>query len=215
MNLRDEQFVLLRRLQILTGVVPVGLFLVFHFLVNGQATAGRAAYTSAVTAIARVPALPVVESVLIGLPLLAHLALGVVLGMSRQGAFEPPFPGARARAVQRASGFYLGMYVVIHVWSLRLAPERVSGQVALFDLVASQLRNPAVLVLQSLAVVAAAVHFAVGLSSLANPRLFPVSVVVARRLRTGAAIFAALLALRGVSALLAFVSPAFQFLAPR
>jgi len=214
MKISDRQFVLLKRLQVLTGVLPVGLFLLSHFAINGRAIAGRDAYRSGVTAIARLPWLAGLEVIAIALPLVAHLALGCVLGLTAQGAFEGAHPDVARRWLQRATGLYLAMFVVIHVWSLRLSPDR-RAETDLFELVAMQLRHPASFALNALAVIAAALHFSIGCSSLFGPHAFALSPGGVRAARiTGLAGFVVLAGL-GLNALLAFVWPAAQWLAPR
>ena len=156
-----------------------------------------------------------IEALAIGLPLVAHLVLGVGLGLTRRAAFEAAYPDPRSRWAQRASGFYLAMYVVFHVWALRLAPERLSGQREMFDLVAAQLRDPAVFALQGLAVIAAALHFSLGSAALAGPNAFRLSPASARALRLASVITGVLLATLGLHALLAFVWAPARWLAPR
>lgn len=214
MRLTDRQFLALRRMQILTGVLPVGLFLLSHLAINGRAIAGRDAYAAAVERLARVPGLLWLEALAIGVPIVAHLALGVVAALSRQGVFQPAWPGPRLRAIQRASGFYLAMYLVIHVFSLRLAPERIAGERELFDLMAGQLRNPAVFALQALAVIAAGAHFGIGLAYPFGPEGFAAG-RGARVARVAGAVAFVVLAAWGINALLAFVWTPAQWLAAR
>ena len=214
MRISDQQFVALKRLQILTGVVPVGLFLFSHFAINGRAIAGRDAYDSGVAAIARLPWLAGLEVLAIGVPIVAHLALGALLGLTAQGAFERAHPDEPRRWIQRVTGFYLAMFVVFHVWSLRLAPDR-RVDTDLFALVAAQLRHPAAFAWNALAVVAAALHFSIGCAALFGPSAFalPPRGVRAARL-AGLAGFVVLAGL-GLNVLLAFVWPAARWLAPR
>lgn len=213
MKISDRQFVALKRLQVLTGVVPVGLFLLSHFAVNGRAIAGRDAYRSAVHAIARLPWLAGFEVIAIALPLVAHLALGFVLGLTAQGAFERAHPDVARRWIQRATGFYLAMFVVIHVWSLRLSPDR-RAETDLFALVAAQLRHPASFVLNALAVIAAALHFSIGWSALFGPNAFTLSPGGVRASRVAGLAGGVILAGLGLNALLAFVWSPAQWLAP-
>src|SRR5262249_32856297 len=199
-------------LQIPTGVLPVGAFLIFHFAVNARAIAGVAAYRATVERIARLPALGVVETVAIALPLAVHVGLALALATATQSAFEPPHPSTALRWIQRATGAYLAIYVVFHVWSVRLAPERLRGERAIFDLMAAQLAHPLVMALQSLAVIAAAAHFALGLVALGGPHGFALG-PGARRVLNGAALLSfGLLALAGLNALLAFVWPAARWM---
>jgi succinate dehydrogenase / fumarate reductase cytochrome b subunit len=213
MKVTDHAFRRLRRLQLLTGVVPVGVFLLFHFAVNARAVAGPEAYQATVGAIARLPGLPLLEAVAIGLPIVTHLALAIALGTARPASVEPAYPDPGWRWVQRGTGLYLAIYVVFHVWSVRLAPERLRGERPLFDLMAAQLEHPAVFVLQGLAVLAAAAHFALGLLALGGPAGFALRPAGERVVRGLAIAAFALLAAAGLNALLAFVWPPARWLA--
>src|SRR5262249_32885853 len=144
MTVTDRGYLRLRRLQLLTGVVPLGLFLISHLAVNSRALSGPEAYQRSVEAIARVPLLKLIELLAIGLPIAAHVALGARIATTRQAAFEPAWPNDRARWIQRGTGIYLSIYVVFHVWAIRLSPARLAGQKPLFDLMAAQLAHPLV-----------------------------------------------------------------------
>ncbi len=212
MNLPDPTYRALRRLQVLTGTVPVGLFLLSHFAINFRAVAGRDAYQTTVEGLARLRGLHAIEAVAIALPIAAHIALGWALGTTRQDSREPAYPSVGWRWLQRATGLYLSIYVVFHVWSVRLSPARLANRHPLFDLMAAQLAHPAVLVLQGLAVLAAAAHFSGGVLALGGPYGF-----AARRggrwaLGALAGVSFVLLAAMGLNGLLAFVWPAARWL---
>lgn len=207
MNLPDRTYRALKRLQVLTGVAPVGLFLLSHFAINARAMAGPEAYRATTDAIARVPALPLVEAVAIALPIAAHLALGILLGTTRQASREIPHPSVGWRYLHRATGLYLTVYVVFHVWAIRLSPDRLHHAKPLFELMAAQLRHPVIFALQSIAVLAAATHFAGGLVALGGPGGFALSPALRRPLGGVAIASFVLLAALGFGALLAFVWP--------
>jgi succinate dehydrogenase / fumarate reductase cytochrome b subunit len=213
MRVSDRAYQRLRRLQLITGVVPLGLFLVSHLAVNSRALSGPEAYQRSVEAIARVPWLSLVELVAIALPIAAHVALGAVIATTRQAAFEPAWPGERARSMQRVTGIYLSIYVIFHVWAIRLSPARLAGHKPLFDLMAAQLAHPLVWILQALAVVAASAHFSAGLLALAGPHGWPLAPGALARWRAVAIASFALLSVIGVASLAAFVWPAARLLA--
>ena len=213
MRVTDRDYQRLRRLQLLTGVVPLGLFLVSHLAINSRAISGPAAYQLSVEAIARLPWLNAIELIAIALPLALHVALGAVIATTRQAAFEPAWPNERARWLQRATGVYLSIYVIFHVWAIRLAPARLAGQKPLFELMAAQLAHPLVWILQAVAVVAAAAHFSMGLLALAGPHGWPLAPQALSRLRVAAALSFALLSALGVGSLAAFVWPAARLMA--
>ena len=61
MFLSHRSAFVMRRLHSLSGVVPVGLFLILHLWTNARALAGEDAYTHGVEEIQTIPFLPLVE----------------------------------------------------------------------------------------------------------------------------------------------------------
>src|SRR5262245_32704594 len=146
MQVSDHAYRALKRWQVWTGVAPVGLFLLSHLAANARATAGPVAFDRMAEAIARIPGIVTIEVVAIALPMLVHVGLALVLGTSPQAAGDVRgFPRAWMLVAQRASGFYLVVYVIFHVWATRVSPERVSGETDLFGLMAQRLAHPGVL----------------------------------------------------------------------
>jgi succinate dehydrogenase / fumarate reductase cytochrome b subunit len=82
-----------RRLFSLTGIVPLGAFLVLHVVVNARAVRGEDAFDAAVSAMHRVPGLRWLEIVFVLLPLFLHAAIGVWLVANGASVAEPsPYP---------------------------------------------------------------------------------------------------------------------------
>src|SRR5689334_24656569 len=69
----------LRRLHSLSGIFPVGLFLVSHLWTNAKALKGQPAFDRAVADINHLPLLPALEIFGIFVPLAFHALYGVVL----------------------------------------------------------------------------------------------------------------------------------------
>jgi succinate dehydrogenase / fumarate reductase cytochrome b subunit len=215
MRVSDRAYATLKRVQIWTGVVPVGLFLLSHLATNARALAGAAVFDRTTEAIGRIPGLTAIEVVAIASPMLLHVALGVALATTAQAAGDDRgYPRPWMLLAQRASGFFLVVYVVFHVWGTRLSPERLAGEADLFALMARRLAHPGVLAFHMTGVLAAAYHFGNGLVALAGPwGLDAGERGRALAARAGLAAFI-VLSLVGMVALLAFVSPVFRWLEP-
>src|SRR5258707_1834827 len=67
---------LLRRLHSLSGIIPVGAFLLEHFISNAFATNGPKAYADQVKFLTGLPFVPILETVGIYIPLLYHALYG-------------------------------------------------------------------------------------------------------------------------------------------
>ena len=109
-----------RKLFSLSGVFPLGAFLLVHVVVNGSALAGDATFTRVVGAIHRVPALAVFEWSLVLVPLLFHAAVGAWLVAARAPLGEAsPYSRPMGIAV-RATGVVALAFVAMHLPELRL-----------------------------------------------------------------------------------------------
>jgi len=104
---------LLRRLHSLTGIIPVGLFLIEHFLSNAFATKGPGAYTKQVEFLSSFPFVVGLELFGIWLPILYHSLYGFYIwNRGDSNVTEYPWAGNWMYAAQRWTGaiafFYMG-----------------------------------------------------------------------------------------------------------
>jgi succinate dehydrogenase / fumarate reductase cytochrome b subunit len=116
---------LARRLHSLTGVVPIGAFLIEHFYTNYQAVGpgGAARFDDAVRELQRNPVIVWLEIFAIGLPILYHAFYGLFI--ARQARFNNTAYGYGANwrfLFQRVTGLILIFYIFYHVWMTRLRP---------------------------------------------------------------------------------------------
>ena len=168
--LRDHTYRRLRRFHTLTSFIPVGVFLVAHFTINLTALSGPEAFDRTVESISSLPGIRWIEILVIGLPIAVHVVLGAMLGNTEQAiARVNGYLNAWIRPLQRATGTYLTVYVVFHVWSTRLAAPASTGTGGLFGLMSRQLHHPLIFTLYALAVLAASAHLSLGLLGLAQP----------------------------------------------
>ena len=154
----------LKRLHSLTGVVPVGLFLLWHLLANSYALHGRDAFNGIAGFLARLPYVQLIELFGIAVPILFHMALGVIIittGQSNVGRFR--YPTNWAYVLQRVSGIVLVAFILYHTWTTRLSPQVLAGDEDLFDLMKTRLASPWTFAFYVLGVVSAAWHFGNGL----------------------------------------------------
>lgn len=111
---------LLRRLHSLSGLVPVGAYMVVHLLVNASVLNGAATYQDSVYKIHSLGRiLPIVEWGFIFLPLLFHAVFGVVIvrgGLPNTRSY--PY-GANIRyTLQRATGMVALLFILFHVFQM-------------------------------------------------------------------------------------------------
>jgi succinate dehydrogenase / fumarate reductase, cytochrome b subunit len=114
----------LRRLHSLTGIFPIGVFLVEHFFGNAFATRGPEAYNRYVEFLLGMPYLPAMEIGLVFGPLVFHGVYGLII--SAEGDVLHPAQGLGTRyhnvayLLQRITGIILLVYICYHVWNTRV-----------------------------------------------------------------------------------------------
>lgn len=121
----------LRKLHSLSGVVPVGGFMVFHLFTNARALKGQGSFDKGVGDIQELPFLPVLEIGLIMLPLLFHALYGVKLAFeARPNTTKYPYNRNWMFVAQRVTGILAFAFIVWHLseywypkWAGKLAPE--------------------------------------------------------------------------------------------
>jgi succinate dehydrogenase / fumarate reductase cytochrome b subunit len=155
----------LRRLHSLTGVVPVGVFLLEHMFTNSKALQGKEAYNGAVEWILNLPYVHVMEILFIGVPILFHAALGVVIALrSKQNVTRYGYFRNWMYFFQRITGLFLVVYIAWHVWETRIyAIKDPLVKLNFYDFMAAKFQNLGYVLFQLAGVFAAAFHFANGL----------------------------------------------------
>jgi succinate dehydrogenase / fumarate reductase cytochrome b subunit len=156
---------LLRKLHSLSGIVPIGAFLVEHFISNFEALKGPASYAQQVKFLNALPFVRVLEWVFIFLPLLYHGLYGVYIWVrGKSNVVYYPWAGNWMYVAQRWTGMIALVYIAQHVWRQRFAgvslPEHPG---AAFHKVQVELSNPWMLAFYVIAIVATCWHFAYGI----------------------------------------------------
>jgi succinate dehydrogenase / fumarate reductase, cytochrome b subunit len=164
--LSKEREFLWRRLHSLLGVVPVGLFLVFHLSLNFTAIGGEENYNNSIGMMELVPhwLLLIMEWVIIYIPLLFHAFLGVWIAFTatyntkRYGTFRNWM-----FMLQRFTGIYLVIFIAWHIFQTRI--QKALGADVDWNMVAEIVDNPWMLAFYIVGIVSATFHLANGLWS--------------------------------------------------
>jgi succinate dehydrogenase / fumarate reductase cytochrome b subunit len=156
---------LLRRLHSLSGVVPVGVFLVEHFASNAFATNGPHAYADQVKFLTGLPFLVWVEAIGIWIPILYHSLYGFYIWYRGQAnVLDYPWAGNWMYSAQRWTGAITFAYIVFHTWRMRFSGiHLISNPGAAFAKVQMELQNPWIFAFYVVGIIAASWHFAYGL----------------------------------------------------
>ena len=156
---------LLRKLHSLSGIVPIGAFLIEHLVSNFEALKGPAAYAAQVKFLNGLPFVRVLEWTFIFIPILYHALYGVFIWLrGKSNVIYYPWAGNWLYLAQRWTGLIAFAYIVQHVLRQRFMgvslPEHPG---AAFHKVQMELANPWMLAVYVIAMIATCWHFSYGI----------------------------------------------------
>ena len=156
---------LLRRLHSLSGIVPIGLFLIEHFVSNAFATNGPEAYAKQVAFLSSFPFVVGLELFGIWLPILYHALYGFYIWFrGESNVAEYPWTGNWMYTAQRWTGGIAFVYMVWHTWHLRFTGVHLlSHPEASFAKVQMEFQSPWAVAFYAVGIICASWHFAYGL----------------------------------------------------
>jgi succinate dehydrogenase / fumarate reductase cytochrome b subunit len=172
--LRRNHF-LLRRLHSLSGIIPVGGFLLMHFYENSKSMVSPEAYNEAVRAINSLPAVWLLEIFFIFLPLYFHAIYGIYIAQdAKQNVSNYGYGRNWDFFFQRMTGTITLVFVTWHLWQFRFqkligayGPAYSGGQsmtgLPSYDVVRTAFHSPIVIVVYVIGIVAAAYHLSNGI----------------------------------------------------
>ena len=198
---------LIYRLFSLSGLLPVGAFLVVHLLTNASILGGAASFQSRVDMIHSLgPLLVPIEWAFIFLPMLFHATVGFVIianGMPNVGSY--PYVGNVRYTLQRATGMIAFAFIIWHVIQLhwlgaplgggKFDPHHASSSASL------ALQSPLVAILYAIGVLSTVFHFANGLWTLGITWGLWTSPAAMRRANAVSVVVGLVLAAAGLGAL--------------
>jgi succinate dehydrogenase/fumarate reductase cytochrome b subunit (b558 family) len=158
---------LLRKLHSLTGVAPVGGFMVFHLWTNANAMQGQERFDEAVSGISHMPYLPLLEAGIL-LPLAFHAIYGVKLALeARPNTYT--YSRNWMYTLQRVTGILAFAFIVYHMseywwpkWIGKMATDQFYPQLCA-NMASTWKGVPVVALVYILGIAASVFHFANGL----------------------------------------------------
>ena len=154
-----------RKLHSLSGIIPIGAFLVEHIVSNFETWNGPLAYAQQVKFLNGLPLVRILEWSFIFIPLAFHALYGVWISIrGRANVNVYPWAGNWMYISQRVTGLIALVYIGYHVWSQRFhgisLPENPG---AAFHKVQVELSHPLILAFYVIAMIATTWHFAYGI----------------------------------------------------
>lgn len=118
----DRNHFLLRRLHSLSGIVPVGAFLINHLLANSTAFLGPKHFDHHIGIIHDLPWLVVIETVFIFIPLAFHGAYGILIAwQGKLNQSQYPYMDNWRYTLQRITAYITIVFVLVHLAHFRFA----------------------------------------------------------------------------------------------
>jgi succinate dehydrogenase / fumarate reductase cytochrome b subunit len=150
------------RLHSLSGIVPVGLFVLLHLYTTSFSVKGPQAFDARLRRLNELPWMGAFEILFIYLPILFHAALGVVItirGKANLAAY--PYLGNWRYVLQRLSGIGVLLFVGAHVFKTRVEPL-LQGFTLDFAHMQEGLSEPLTFAVYALGILGTAYHLANG-----------------------------------------------------
>jgi succinate dehydrogenase / fumarate reductase, cytochrome b subunit len=155
-----------RRLHSLLGIIPVGIFLTEHLVVNHFATGGEASFNKAAEAMSSLPFKIFLETFIIFLPLLYHAIYGLYIAFTaKNNVGKYGYFRNWMFLIQRVTGVITFIFVAWHVWQTRMQVALGNGEPN-FQMMADILSSPFMFWFYLIGIVSAVFHFTNGLSTL-------------------------------------------------
>nr|WP_263313660.1 succinate dehydrogenase cytochrome b558 subunit [Mammaliicoccus sp. Marseille-Q6498] len=159
----ENQFIL-RRIHSLLGVIPIGIFLIQHLLINHFATISPEAFNKASDFMWNLPFKIVLEVVIIYIPILFHAIYGLYIAFTaKENIGRHSYFRNWMFLLQRITGVVSFIFIAVHVYQTRI--QAALGHHVDFDMVSDILSNPISIILYVIGVLSVIFHFSNGLWS--------------------------------------------------
>src|SRR5919205_3807174 len=171
MAIRLSRTFVLRKLHQLSGIVPLGAFLLEHFYTNSKSLTGATDFNKAVVDLQSIPYIIFVEIGGIFIPLIYHAVYGLFITWeARPNNLAYPYPRNWFYTIQRVTGVILFFFITFHVLNFRfgLIPGLNTKSVAThsteaFDIVRGEFLNTWIFAIYIIGIFSTVWHLANGL----------------------------------------------------
>ncbi|WP_414055128.1 succinate dehydrogenase cytochrome b558 subunit [Macrococcus equi] len=162
----SEKSFALRRLHSLLGVIPLGVFLIQHLVINHFAVNSPEAFNKASDFMWNLPFKIVLETIVIYIPILFHAIYGVYIAFtSKNNVMHYSTFRNWMFLLQRITGVIAFIFIAIHVWQTRV--QAALGHHINYDMMHDIFTNPINLIGYVIGIVSVIFHFSNGLWSFA------------------------------------------------
>ncbi|MBI1978167.1 MAG: succinate dehydrogenase [Candidatus Omnitrophica bacterium] len=154
---------ILKRLHSLSGVFPIGFFLLEHMLSNSLILFGAEAYNRQIHFLQSLPFVVFMELTFIALPILYHAGYGIFVTLSgRTNLSSYPFTQNYLYTLQRITGVIALIYIAVHTYETRIVNAMYGTEVS-FARMQEIVANPVMFWFYVIGLAAICFHFANGI----------------------------------------------------
>jgi succinate dehydrogenase / fumarate reductase cytochrome b subunit len=152
-----------RKLHSLSGIIPVGVFMTVHLLVNYSAVWGVESYNKAANFMVNMPFKYFLEMFVIFIPLLFHGIYGLFIArQAKNNVGSYRYPRNWKFFFQRITGLLAFAFIIWHVWETKVQVE-FNGAEANYNLIAGIVHNRIGLTLYIIGILSCVYHFVNGI----------------------------------------------------
>jgi succinate dehydrogenase / fumarate reductase cytochrome b subunit len=158
---------LLRKIHSLTGIIPIGVFLLEHIITNSFALGGAASYNEKIAAFQQIPFLVWVEIIFIGIPLAFHTLLGLYyVYLAENNVLDYKYLRNYMFYLQRITAIIAFIFVAYHVYTTRIGRAFAGIEIS-YEFMNQILTQPLFFALYFIGLLSAVFHFTNGIYTFA------------------------------------------------
>ena len=168
-KIKNQRYFYLLKIHSLTGVVPIGVFLILHLGLNSLRTVGVEQYRLSIDIINNLPFLLGIEIIFIYIPLLFHSFMGFYIILNGKSNFmRYIYPRNGLYVLQRWTGAIVFVFLIYHIGTT-VGPKWIEGKHLfeagpfLINLMNEEFQSWTGRLLYTVGILSAAFHFANGL----------------------------------------------------
>jgi len=159
MGFLEKHYFLIRKLHVITGLLPVGIFLLIHLTINSYALISPEMYNQRATLMKGLPFLTFLETALIFGPILYHGLFGIwVVYIAKNNVLKFSYSRNWAFYLQRITAVITFIFIIYHVLTTRFSGAEIN-----YDFMSNILASSGMLAFYIIGVIGAVYHFANGL----------------------------------------------------
>lgn len=158
---------LLRKIHSLTGIIPIGVFLLEHLITNLFALGGAAYYNEKIQVFKNIPMLVAVEIIFIAVPLTYHTLFGLYyVYLAKNNVLEYKYYLNFMFYLQRITAVLAFLFVAYHAYTTRIG-RAFTGIDISYEFMNQILSQPVFFIIYLVGLLAAVFHFSNGIFTFA------------------------------------------------